>query len=104
MSEPPVDPGPSTPDGADWTWVLTRPCRDCGFDAAATDPADVPTILRDAARSYAARLGRAVRELGPGRDRARGAVLALGSHGRVARAHGGVRGGGDGIRPPVGYA
>ncbi|GAA3704896.1 DinB family protein [Terrabacter ginsenosidimutans] len=58
MSEPPTDPGPSTRDDADWTWVLTRPCPDCGFDAATTDPADVPGILRDAARSYAARLGR----------------------------------------------
>src|SRR6478752_1853533 len=39
MSEPLTDPGPSTPDDADWTWVLTRPCPDCGFAAAATEPA-----------------------------------------------------------------
>ena len=56
MSEPLTDPGPSTPDDADWTWVLTRPCPDCGFDAAATRPADVPAILRDAATRYAVRL------------------------------------------------
>ncbi|GAA2485988.1 DinB family protein [Terrabacter carboxydivorans] len=58
MSEPVTDPGPSTPDDADWTWVLERPCPDCGFDAAATDPAAVPGILRDASRRYAVRLGR----------------------------------------------
>ena len=58
MSEPITDPGPSTPDDADWTWVLERPCPDCGFDAAATDPAAVPGILRDASRRYAVRLGR----------------------------------------------
>jgi hypothetical protein len=58
MTEPFADPGPSTPDDADWTWVLTRPCPDCGFDAAATRTDDVPTILRDAARRYAAVLGR----------------------------------------------
>ncbi|CAN7567700.1 DinB family protein [Terrabacter sp. LjRoot27] len=58
MSEPPTDPGPSTPDDADWTWVLTRPCPDCGFDAAAVEPADVPDLLRDAGQRYAAALGR----------------------------------------------
>jgi hypothetical protein len=58
MSEPFRDPGPSNPDDADWTWVLTRPCPDCGFDAAATDTAEVPSILRDAAQRYAAALRR----------------------------------------------
>ncbi|KRB46387.1 DinB family protein [Terrabacter sp. Root181] len=58
MSEPLTDPGPSTPDDADWTWVLTHPCPDCGFDAAATEPADVPAILRDAGQRYAFALGR----------------------------------------------
>jgi len=58
MSEPITDPGPSTPDDADWTCVLTRLCPDCGFDAALVDPGDVPALLRDAAQRYAARLGR----------------------------------------------
>jgi len=58
MSEPLTDPGPSMPDDADWTWVLTRPCPDCGFDAAAVEPADVPALLRDAGQRYAAALGR----------------------------------------------
>lgn len=29
-----------TPDTKDWTWVLERPCDECGFDAAALDVAD----------------------------------------------------------------
>ena len=31
--------GPAAPDSdeKDWTWVLGRPCPDCGFDAAAVD-------------------------------------------------------------------
>lgn len=27
------------PDTKDWTWVLDEPCDECGFDAAAVDPA-----------------------------------------------------------------
>jgi hypothetical protein len=40
---------PLTPDSKDWTWVLERPCPECGFDPA-TLPRDhfVPTL-----RSYA---------------------------------------------------
>ena len=37
------------PDTKDWTWVLSRPCPDCGFDAAALSRADVPIRLRQAA-------------------------------------------------------
>ncbi len=53
-----VDPGPSTPDGSDWTWVLTRPCPDCGFDPDDIRGAGVPTILRDAAGRFVAVLER----------------------------------------------
>ena len=56
---PVVDPGPATPDTADWTWVLTRPCPDCGFDPAVLTPQDVPGLLHDASPRYAAALGRA---------------------------------------------
>ncbi|GAB3888448.1 DinB family protein [Terrabacter terrigena] len=58
MSEPLTDPGPSTPDDSDWTWVLTRPCSDCGFDAQGVDVADAPALLRDAGQRYAVALGR----------------------------------------------
>jgi hypothetical protein len=29
-----VTSDPVQPDTKDWTWVLTRPCPECGFDAA----------------------------------------------------------------------
>lgn len=43
---------PITPDGKDWTWVLERPCPECGFDAAAIDRAQVGALLRDNAQSW----------------------------------------------------
>ncbi|NQD89569.1 DinB family protein [Paenarthrobacter sp. CM16] len=34
------------PDEKDWTWVLSRPCPECGFDAASTDPSSVSGVVR----------------------------------------------------------
>ncbi len=48
--EPGVQPEPDTKD---WTWVLERPCPECGFDAAAVDPADVGDLLRVNADDWA---------------------------------------------------
>lgn len=53
-----TDPGPADSDVADWTWVLSRACPDCGFDAEAQAVEDVPDALRDSGPRYAARLGR----------------------------------------------
>lgn len=53
------DPGPSTPDAGDWTWVLSRPCPDCGFRADDVRPDGIPEIVRDAGQRYAAVLDRA---------------------------------------------
>ena len=37
------------PDTKDWTWVIRKPCPQCGFDAARIHPAEVGAhILRDA--------------------------------------------------------
>lgn len=33
------------PDDKDWTWVLSRPCPECGFDASKTTPATVATTI-----------------------------------------------------------
>ncbi|MFN2538336.1 MAG: DinB family protein [Mycobacteriales bacterium] len=44
------------PDTKDWTWVLTRPCAECGFDAPALDRADLPSRLRQVAAELAAAL------------------------------------------------
>ena len=37
--------GPIEPDTKSWTWVLQRPCPDCGFDAATVAPEMVATLL-----------------------------------------------------------
>lgn len=43
------DPDPIPPDTKDWTWVLDRPCPECGFDAAAHSVTSVPGLLHDSA-------------------------------------------------------
>src|SRR5690349_17189588 len=42
------------PDTKDWTWVLNRPCPECGFDARAVRPQEVPTLLRANAAAWRA--------------------------------------------------
>ena len=49
---------PITPDTKDWTWVMERPCPDCGFDLladdyASQDPVDVAVALIEAAGTVA---------------------------------------------------
>lgn len=34
-----------TPDTKDWTWVLERPCPECGFESAAREVSDLPDLL-----------------------------------------------------------
>src|SRR6187551_2234553 len=41
------------PDNKDWTWVLTTPCPDCGYDAAKVDLDDVPERIRLNAAAWA---------------------------------------------------
>jgi hypothetical protein len=43
---------PIVPDDKDWTWVLERPCPECGFDAAAVAPASVAPLLRANAAAW----------------------------------------------------
>ena len=45
-------------DSKDWTWVLERPCPECGIDPAAIDVADVPAIVRDNAAAWQVVLAR----------------------------------------------
>jgi len=46
-------------DTKDWTWVVDRPCPDCGFDGPAVAVADLPELLRDTATQWSNVLGRA---------------------------------------------
>jgi hypothetical protein len=34
------------PDIKDWTWVIDRPCPECGFDASTLALTDVPDAIR----------------------------------------------------------
>jgi hypothetical protein len=44
MSEPTTPP----PDDKDWTWVLGRPCPDCGYDARSVDREALPSLILSA--------------------------------------------------------
>jgi hypothetical protein len=35
-----------TPDTKDWTWVLDRPCPECGLDTSTIEHDDIPALLR----------------------------------------------------------
>lgn len=35
------------PDTKDWTWVLQRPCPECGFDSQSFGREQIPSMLRD---------------------------------------------------------
>jgi SAM-dependent methyltransferase len=47
---------PLEPDTKDWTWVLDRPCDECGFDASAYDRPAIPRALRKNAQVWFALL------------------------------------------------
>ena len=47
------------PDTKDWTWVLERPCGECGWAPTDVRPPDLPEVLRDNAARWAAVLARA---------------------------------------------
>lgn len=44
------------PDDKDWTWVLQRPCDECGFDPRAVDVTRTGELTRDLGRRFADRL------------------------------------------------
>jgi hypothetical protein len=49
---------PITPDTKDWTWVLERPCPECGFEATGFPRERVGAMLRDNAAAWPAVLER----------------------------------------------
>jgi len=40
------------PDTKNWTWVIERPCPECGFDARSFPRARVGTLLRENAQAW----------------------------------------------------
>ena len=49
---------PITPDTKNWTWVLEKPCPECGFDATTFEAPDVAALLRTNAAAWPAVLAR----------------------------------------------
>ena len=41
-----------TPDSKDWTWVLGKPCLECGFDTQTIDRAQLGSMLRTNAAQW----------------------------------------------------
>jgi DinB family protein len=52
-----VTPEPIEPDTKDWTWVLSRPCPECGFDPMSVHHSEVADRIRDDASEWVRRLG-----------------------------------------------
>jgi hypothetical protein len=49
---------PITPDTKNWTWVIEKPCPECGFDASTFGARDVAALLRENATHWPAVLDR----------------------------------------------
>lgn len=54
---------PIEPDTKDWTWVLERPCPDCGFDSAEVAVESLGAAVRSNAADWRTVLSRPVEEL-----------------------------------------
>lgn len=48
----PLEPAPIEPDTKDWTWVLDRPCPECGFDASRVERSRIGAELRGNAEEW----------------------------------------------------
>ncbi len=46
------------PDVKDWTWVLEKPCPECGFETASLPREQIADVVRDSAASWRAVLAR----------------------------------------------
>jgi hypothetical protein len=44
------------PDTKDWTWVVDRPCPDCGFDPDSVDRGKLPDLIHENVREWYALL------------------------------------------------
>jgi len=51
-------PMPIVPDTKNWTWVIEKPCPECGFDATTFEPGEVAGLIRDNAAAWPAVLER----------------------------------------------
>lgn len=66
------------PDTKDWTWVLERPCPQCGFDASSFPATQVPARVRSDLPRWADRLAQADARTRP--DESTWSPLEYGAH------------------------
>lgn len=67
-----------TPDTKNWTWVLERPCAQCGFDASTVEFGRIPDLVRSTAAAWPAVLARADAAVRP--DSGTWSALEYGAH------------------------
>jgi hypothetical protein len=72
--------GRIVPDDKDWTWVLERPCPECGFDATTIDVRRVGEMIRANAASWSELLGGDPEAVGARPTPARWSTLEYGAH------------------------
>ncbi len=68
------------PDDKDWTWVLHRPCPECGFDATVIDATAVGDLIRTNAQEFVDVLAAPVVELRRRPDPATWSALEYAAH------------------------
>jgi hypothetical protein len=69
---------PLDPDTKDWTWVLERPCPECGFVASDVDVVGLAATVRETVPRWVAALGRSDARERP--DASTWSVLEYGAH------------------------
>ena len=66
------------PDTKDWTWVLARPCPECGLDASTIEVSDIGALVRASVPRWSAALERPDAAVRP--DPATWSTLEYGAH------------------------
>jgi DinB superfamily len=61
-------PDAIVPDDKDWTWVLTKPCPECGFDAAEVKATEVSEMILNNANAWRTVLNRSDVRVRPAPD------------------------------------
>jgi hypothetical protein len=80
---------PIEPDNSDWTWVLERPCLECGFDASTFPAVQVAELIRSNAAAWGRLLAAAPEDLRRRPSDERWSVLEYACHVRdVFRLYG----------------
>ena len=80
MTDAQNTPPPVAGDDKDWTWVLERPCPECGFVATTFDRSDVARMLRDNAAEWVDILSGEPDEVRTRRDPGVWSALEYGCH------------------------